>query len=153
MIATINLVASLPGMWDRTITIGSAGKTFSVTGWKLGWAYGPQRLIRPIQLLHQNCVYTCSTPTQEAVAVGFEIEMERIGKADSYWQELVELLEPKRDRIARFLSQVDMSPTIPEGGYFMVADFAKLADKVDLSTEVGSKDYRFVKWLSKHKVC
>ena len=44
-------VASLPGMWDRTITIGSAGKTFSVTGWKLGWAYGPDHLIRNKRLL------------------------------------------------------------------------------------------------------
>ena len=43
-------VAELPGMWDRTITIGSAGKTFSVTGWKLGWAYGPEHLIKNCQV-------------------------------------------------------------------------------------------------------
>ena len=61
-------VATLPGMWDRTITIGSAGKTFSVTGWKLGWAIGPEQLIRNCQVVHQNCVYACPTPTQEAVA-------------------------------------------------------------------------------------
>lgn len=139
-------------MWDRTITIGSAGKTFSVTGWKLGWAYGPKRLLHPLQLMHQNCVYTCSTPIQEAVAVGFENEIERLGKPDSYWKELVDILEPKRDRMVKFLNDVDMSPTIPEGGYFMVADFSKLASKVDLSGETGSKDYRFVKWLSKTKV-
>ena len=61
-------VATLPGMWDRTITIGSAGKTFSVTGWKLGWAIGPDNLIRNCQVAHQNCIYTCNTPCQEAVA-------------------------------------------------------------------------------------
>ena len=61
-------VATLPGMWDRTITIGSAGKTFSVTGWKLGWAIGPEHLIRNCQVVHQNCVYACPTPTQEVVA-------------------------------------------------------------------------------------
>ena len=61
-------VATLPGMWDRTITIGSAGKTFSVTGWKLGWAIGPEHLIRNCQVVHQNCIYTCNTPCQEAVA-------------------------------------------------------------------------------------
>ncbi|GFR10602.1 kynurenine--oxoglutarate transaminase 3 [Trichonephila clavata] len=65
-------MATLPGMWERTITIGSAGKTFSVTGWKIGWAYGPQHLLQSLQLLHQNCVYTCPTPIQEAVAIGFE---------------------------------------------------------------------------------
>ena len=47
-------MASLPGMWENTITVGSAGKTFSATGLKLGWAYGPKRLIKPLQLIHQN---------------------------------------------------------------------------------------------------
>lgn len=145
-------MATLPGMWDRCITIGSAGKTFSVTGWKIGWAYGPKELIRPVQLLHQNCVYTCNTPIQEAIGVGFETEMARLGQKESYWKELVELLQPKRDRMVEFLKSVDMSPTIPEGGYFMVADFSKLADKIDLSGETGSKDYKFVKWMSKNKV-
>ena len=61
-------VATFPDMWERTITIGSAGKTFSVTGWKLGWAVGPAYLLRNCQVAHQNCVYACPTPIQEAVA-------------------------------------------------------------------------------------
>ena len=56
--------ATLPGMWDRTVTIGSAGKTFSVTGWKLGWSIGPRHLIHAIQTVHQNSSYTCPTPIQ-----------------------------------------------------------------------------------------
>jgi len=52
-------MASFPDMWDRTITIGSAGKTFSVTGWKLGWAYGPEYLMRNLCTAHQNSLYTC----------------------------------------------------------------------------------------------
>jgi kynurenine--oxoglutarate transaminase/cysteine-S-conjugate beta-lyase/glutamine--phenylpyruvate transaminase len=51
-------------MYDRTITIGSAGKTFSVTGWKIGWAYGPAKLLTNLQVIHQNSVYTCTTPIQ-----------------------------------------------------------------------------------------
>lgn len=51
-------------MWERTITIGSAGKTFSVTGWKTGWAYGPENLMKNLQVVHQNCVYTCNTTIQ-----------------------------------------------------------------------------------------
>ncbi|XP_013790186.1 kynurenine--oxoglutarate transaminase 3-like isoform X2 [Limulus polyphemus] len=144
-------MATLPGMWERTITVGSAGKTFSVTGWKLGWLYGPHELTRPAQLLHQNCVYTCATPIQEAVAVGFEIEMERMGTPDSYWQDLIETLEPKRDRMAKFLTTVGMAPTVPEGGYFMIADFSEIGSKVNLDSEQGTKDYRFVKWLSRNK--
>lgn len=144
-------MATLPDMWDRCITIGSAGKTFSVTGWKLGWAYGPKELLHPLRMVHQNSVYTCPTPIQEAVAVGFETEISRMESPESYWKELPQMLEPKRDRMASFLSLVDMNPTVPEGGYFMIADFSKLAEKVDLSGETGTKDYKFVKWLSKTK--
>jgi len=58
------LSATLPDMYERTITIGSAGKTFSVTGWKIGWAYGPANLLHNLQVVHQNSIYTCSTPIQ-----------------------------------------------------------------------------------------
>ena len=57
-------MATLPDMYERTITIGSAGKTFSVTGWKLGSATGPEHLIRNCQIVHQNTVYACPTPIQ-----------------------------------------------------------------------------------------
>lgn len=56
--------ATLPGMWERTITIGSAGKTFSVTGWKTGWAYGPANIMQNLFVVHQNCVNSCNTPVQ-----------------------------------------------------------------------------------------
>ncbi|CAG2116186.1 unnamed protein product, partial [Medioppia subpectinata] len=144
-------MASFPDMWDRTITIGSVGKTFNLTGWKLGWAYGPENLLQPLRLLHQNTVYTCATPLQEAVAVGLETEIQRLGTDESFWKELPEMLEPKRDRMASFLASVSMNPTVPEGGYFMIADFSQLADKLDLSSETGTKDYKFAKWLSKNK--
>lgn len=58
-------------MWQRTITIGSAGKTFSVTGWKIGWAFGPAKLIKYVQLVHQTVLYTVATPLQEAIAQAF----------------------------------------------------------------------------------
>lgn len=58
------ITATLPDMWERTITIGSSGKTFSVTGWKIGWAYGPANLMKHLQAVHQNSVYTCPTPIQ-----------------------------------------------------------------------------------------
>ncbi|GJQ72825.1 hypothetical protein Trydic_g1474 [Trypoxylus dichotomus] len=144
-------IATLPGMWERTITIGSAGKTFSVTGWKVGWAYGPSNLMRNLQVVHQNCVYTCTTPIQEAVALGFEKELLRLGQKDCYFVSLPLELEPKRDYVARFLSDVGMSPTIPEGGYFMVADWSPLASNVDLNSENDQyKDYRFTKWMTKN---
>lgn len=57
-------ICSLPGMWERTITIGSAGKALAVTGWKTGWAYGPANLIAHLQIVHQNCVGVNVTPLQ-----------------------------------------------------------------------------------------
>ena len=70
-------IASFPGMWERTITIGSAGKTWSATGWKIGWAYGPQELINPMHVVWQNSIYTAATPLQEACARAFRTEMEK----------------------------------------------------------------------------
>ena len=145
-------VAELPGMYDRTITIGSAGKTFSVTGWKLGWAVGPEHLIRNCGVVHQNCVYTCPTPIQEAVARGFEKEMSRLDQDDCYFKSISVDLQRKRDFLASVLTEVGMKPVIPEGGYFMMADWSGLADKIDLSSETDSaRDYRFTKWLSKNR--
>lgn len=56
--------ATFPGMWERTITVGSAGKTFSVTGWKTGWAYGPANLIHNLHVVHQIVLNACYTPIQ-----------------------------------------------------------------------------------------
>lgn len=144
-------IASLPDMWERTITIGSAGKTFSVTGWKVGWAYCPANLMRNLQMIHQNSVYTGVTPIQEAVAIGFELEMERLGSDECFFVSLPKELESKRDYMAKFLLDVGMKPTIPEGGYFMLADWTPLESKVDLSSEKDKeKDYKFTKWMTKN---
>lgn len=143
-------MTTLPGMWERTITIGSAGKTFSVTGWKIGWAYGPEHLLKGLQLVHQNCVYTLSTLLQEAIAVGLEKEMDRTGDPKGYWNDLSSSLEKKRDKICDFLNAVGMTPTVPQGGYFIIADFSKLASHLKIEG-TGPKDYQFARWLSRTK--
>uniref|UniRef100_A0A2C9L9X3 Aminotransferase class I/classII large domain-containing protein n=1 Tax=Biomphalaria glabrata TaxID=6526 RepID=A0A2C9L9X3_BIOGL len=66
-------IATLPDMWERTVTIGSAGKTFSVTGWKLGWTIGPKHLVHCAQIMHQNCAYTCPTPMQVSLFSNFRL--------------------------------------------------------------------------------
>ncbi|KAF6036560.1 CCBL2 [Bugula neritina] len=149
-------IASLPGMWDRTITVSSAGKMFSATGWKLGWSVGPPHLLKSLMAVHQNCVYTCCTPLQEAVADGFELEINRLetNKEQSYVYTLpnVELL-PKKNRMAAMLKEAGLVPIIPEGGYFMLADWTKLGITDD-QIEDGSdepKDFKIVKWLTKEK--
>lgn len=144
-------ICTLPGMWDRTITIGSAGKTFSLTGWKIGWAYGAEKLMRNLQMVHQNCVYTCSTTLQEAIAIGLEKELTQLDSSDCYFKSLPIELKSKRDYMANFLNKVGMNPTIPQGGYFMMADWSKLGEQIDLSSESDvQKDYRFTKWMTKN---
>uniref|UniRef100_A0A671V2X5 Kynurenine--oxoglutarate transaminase 3 n=1 Tax=Sparus aurata TaxID=8175 RepID=A0A671V2X5_SPAAU len=146
-------IATLPGMWDRTITIGSAGKTFSVTGWKLGWSVGPEHLIKHLQTVMQNTLYTCATPLQEAVAQGLLRNFEMMGQPECYFTSLAEELEGKRNRMAAIVEDVGMTPVIPEGGYFMLVDVTSLNQ--DLSHVVGDDDeaydYKFVKWMVKEK--
>lgn len=145
-------MATLPGMYERTITIGSAGKTFSATGWKLGWALGPRQLIGNCQVVHQNCVYACPTPIQEAVARSFELELKRLDSPECYFKTISVDLQRKRDMIVKTLTDVGMEPVVPQGGYFIMANWSKLAPKIDLSSESDEqRDYRFVKWLSKNR--
>jgi len=143
-------IATLPGMWERTVTIGSAGKTFSVTGWKCGWAYAPDFILKNLRTIHQNCVYTCPTPIQEAVARGFELEAGRLGTPECYFNSISEECRSKRDYMATFLENVGMVPTVPEGGYFMMADWTPLGEKLNYTGEDKRKDYRFVKWLCRN---
>lgn len=145
--------ASLPGMWERTVTIGSAGKTFSMTGWKTGWAIAPENIISNLNAVHQNCVYTCPTPLQDAIAQGFEVEMARMDSPECYFHSLAkdELL-PKRDRMVKLLSDVGFKPLIAEGSYFLMAEYSALADKIGKPENPNEpKDYQFVRWLIKEK--
>ncbi|XP_054613754.1 kynurenine--oxoglutarate transaminase 1-like [Dunckerocampus dactyliophorus] len=145
-------IASLPGMWERTITIGSAGKTFSATGWKVGWAIGAGPVIKHMKTIHQNSVYHCATAAQEAVAHGFEREFEMFGSPESYFQQLPAMLQHKREKLAKCLESVGLKPIMPEGGYFMITDISSVkADLNDQSTKDESYDFRFVKWLIKEK--
>ncbi|PVD21529.1 hypothetical protein C0Q70_17327 [Pomacea canaliculata] len=144
-------IATLPGMWERTITVGSAGKMFSVTGWKLGWSIGPENLLFGPKLVHQNCVYTCPTPLQEALAVAIETEEERLGAADCYLNSLALELLPKRDRLAQVLESLGMHPVVPEAGYFMLADISKMNIDLPDDGKDEPKDFKFVRWMIREK--
>ncbi|XP_029468831.1 kynurenine--oxoglutarate transaminase 1 isoform X2 [Rhinatrema bivittatum] len=145
-------IASLPGMWNRTITIGSAGKSFSATGWKVGWALGPDHLLKHLRTVHQNAVYHCATAAQEAVSYMFQRELKCYGTPDSYFVQLPQELQQKRDRLARCLTEVGMEPIIPEGSYFMMADISRFKTKVPPSDDADEPyDYTFVTWMMKNK--
>ncbi|XP_034873992.1 kynurenine--oxoglutarate transaminase 3 isoform X2 [Mirounga leonina] len=145
-------IATFPGMWERTITIGSAGKTFSVTGWKLGWSIGPHHLIKHLQTVQQNTIYTCATPLQEALAQAFWIDIKRMDDPECYFNSLPKELEVKRDRMVHLLESLGLKPIVPDGGYFIIADVSLLdADLSDMKDSNEPYDYKFVKWMTKNK--
>ncbi|RWS18850.1 Kynurenine--oxoglutarate transaminase 3-like protein, partial [Leptotrombidium deliense] len=141
---------TIPGMWNRTITIGSAGKSFAVTGHNIGYAYGPEHLIKPLKLLHEYSISKCSKPLQEAIAIAYEQEYELLNQPSSFLKQYATSLETKRDLIANMLSEVQMNAVIPEGGYYVTVDIRKIAKLVNITSEKGeTKDTKFVNWLSK----
>ena len=88
-------------------------------------------------------MYACPTPIQEAVARAFELEMTRLDSPECYFRSISVDLASKRDFIGRVLRDVGMKPVIPEGGYFMMANWKDLAHKIDLSSESDEqRDYR-----------
>jgi aspartate/methionine/tyrosine aminotransferase len=131
-------LAMLPGMWERTLTLNSVGKTFSVTGWKIGWAVGPALLNRALRAAHQWITFATSTPTQEATAVALEQ-----AAANGYYDQLRADYDERRRLLWGILEGVGL-PTLPVvGSYFISADISALGYHDDgafcrfLTTEVG----------------
>lgn len=145
--------ATLPDMWDRTVTICSAGKTFNATGWKTGWAIGPERYITASMKIHQGIIYTIPTPLQVALAETFQIEKNLIGTEKSYWHWLKNVMTEKRSRAFKMLSDAGLNPIIPDGGYFIVCDISNLRDRIpDHYNGLDSLlDTKMQQWLIEEK--
>jgi kynurenine--oxoglutarate transaminase/cysteine-S-conjugate beta-lyase/glutamine--phenylpyruvate transaminase len=80
----------------------------SLTGWKLGWSYGPSHLIKNMQVAHQNCVYTCQTPAQEALGASLEKEIKRLGTSNSFFFKMGTDLKRRRDMMAKAIRDTGM---------------------------------------------
>jgi kynurenine--oxoglutarate transaminase/cysteine-S-conjugate beta-lyase/glutamine--phenylpyruvate transaminase len=121
---TLPRMASLPGMWERTITIMSTGKTFSATGIRLGWAIGPQNLITKINAIYQNNSFCLNEPTQLAIADCLDISAKAYKGYDNYYQWLRATYLKQRNYLVNRLAncdKFDLDFCIPEGGYFIPA--------------------------------
>lgn len=121
-------VATLPGAADRTITISSAGKTFSVTGWKIGWLTGPGELVAAARTVKQFLTYSSGTPFQSAVAAALALP-------DSFYSAIAASLEHKRDILGEGLRAAGFDVHTPQGTYFINVDTAPLGitDSLDLA--------------------
>ncbi|MDO5696712.1 MAG: aminotransferase class I/II-fold pyridoxal phosphate-dependent enzyme [Dermatophilus congolensis] len=112
-------IASLPGAAERTLSIGSAGKTFSVTGWKVGWVTGPAEGVAAAAAVKQFLTYAGGAPFQPAVATGLDLPGE-------YFAHVARALQAKRDLFVGALRLVDIPLSEPQGTFFVTADLAPL---------------------------
>ncbi|GLY96352.1 aminotransferase [Actinoplanes sp. NBRC 103695] len=112
-------IATLPGMRERTLRISSAGKTFSCTGWKIGWATGPAALVSATQRVKQFLTFVNAAPLQPAVAVA-------LGLPDSYFTGFRAGLQSRRDRLVAGLTDAGFRVLPSEGTYFVTADITPL---------------------------
>ena len=115
---------TLPGMRERCMRVGSAGKTFSLTGWKVGYVTCDRSLAGNVAKAHQNLTFTTPPNLQRGVAVG-------LAKDDRYFAELSGALQAKRDRLASGLARLGFGVLAAQGSYFVTADFRPLGSAVD----------------------
>ena len=127
-------VATLPGMRERTLTISSGGKTFSTTGWKVGWVTGPAEAVAAVRAVKQFLTFVGSGPFQPAIATGLRLP-------DEVFRDLARSLETRRDRLVAGLRAAGFDVPVPEGGYFVVADAGPLGvdDAVSFCLELPDR--------------
>ena len=112
-------IATLPGAWERTLTISSGGKTFSTTGWKIGWISGPSPLVDAVLAVKQFLTYVNGSPFQPAIATGL-----RLG--DDFFRGIAAALRAKRDLLGAGLRSAGFTVSVPSGSYFTVVDASPL---------------------------
>ena len=112
-------IATLPGMAERTLTVSSAGKTFSFTGWKVGWAVGPAPLVQAVTKAKQFLTYTSGAPLQPAIAIA-------LGLPEGYYADAASSLQARRDQLCAGLTNLGLEVRVPEGTYFATTDVRAL---------------------------
>ena len=112
-------IATLPGMADRTVTISSGGKTFAVTGWKIGWVCARPELVAAVRTAKQWLTYVSGGPFQHAIAAGLDL-------GDDYFEAQADDLRTKRDRLSVGLRSAGLEVFEPSGTYFITADIRSI---------------------------
>ena len=118
-------LASLPGMWERTISCSSLSKTYSITGWRLGYVIAPPHIIDTVKKVHDFLTVGAAAPLQEAAVTGL-----RFG--DDYYKWLQDKYTEKRDLFLRGLDDIGIQHTVPEGAYYILLDISEFGYASDL---------------------
>ncbi len=118
-------IATLPDMFERTVTVSSAGKLFSATGWKIGWVYGPPALMEGVAAAHQFITFAVHHPSQEAVAYALNLP-------GSYYDAFRDMYDTKRRLMLSALNSGGLKYFTPEGTYFVMADYSGVFDGTPL---------------------
>lgn len=127
-------LATLPGMQDRTVTISSLGKTFSVTGWKIGWATGAAPLVNAVNQAHQFITFAVASPLQAAAAAALDLPF-------SFYENLQATYQARRDRMVEVLQNVGFKVLTSQGSYFIMVDWRNVAPAH------VENDMQFAQWL------
>ncbi|CAO3701628.1 unnamed protein product [Rhizopus stolonifer] len=134
--------------WDRTITVGSAGKSFSATGWRIGWLIGPAELIQHAYAAQLRVVFCVNSPCQEAVATGLEVSL-----TQPLFQQQIEDYIEKKAILSKVFDQLQLPYTVPEGSYFILVNTSKIQIPQDYIfpelLEDRGDDFKMCYWLTK----
>ncbi|MBP0970482.1 MAG: aminotransferase class I/II-fold pyridoxal phosphate-dependent enzyme [Oscillospiraceae bacterium] len=118
-------MASLPGMWERTISCSSLSKTYSITGWRLGYVIAPPEIIDTVKKVHDFLTVGAAAPLQEAAVTGLKF-------GDDYYKALQAEYTEKRDLFLKGLDRIGISHTVPEGAYYILLDVSEYGYASDL---------------------
>ena len=133
-------MASLPGMYEHTITCNSLSKTYSITGWRLGYVIGPAEVVEATKKVHDFLTVGAAAPLQEAATVGLNF-------TEDYYKELLEKYTAKRDYFLAGLDRIGLKHNIPQGTYFVMLDIQEF---LDLPQFAGYTDLEFCEWMIKN---
>ncbi|KAK9765887.1 arylformamidase [Basidiobolus ranarum] len=118
-------IATIPGLWERTLTVASAGKAFGVTGWRVGWVIGPEKLVSPALATHTRIVFCVSSPMQEGIASAFEQ-----AETNEFFDQQREDYINRRNKLTSAFDAVNLPYTIPQGSYFLLVNAERLLKKI-----------------------
>jgi len=132
-------MASLPGMYDNTITCGSLSKTYSITGWRLGWMVAPEKVMDALKKVHDFMTVGAPSPLQEAATLGLAF-------GEEYYGELLKTYTEKRAYFLDGLDRIGLKHNVPEGTYFVLVEIGEFLETPKFR---GWTDLEFCEWMAR----